>query len=205
MYYIGVRHRLLICTVIVPLQLSSCVTDAPDNFFDRYPSHWELPTVEAGKNCDSISGVYYDSAESSTSDANGLYTLSGVFLDEELPEVADKTISLHYDSGKEALVIRSGGSAEPSGTSPQIRRIEGTSCKSGWLEFYEDYSGYGDGSYSKGGVRTSLVTTSEHLIIKFESDIVTNSIPLVKTRHASETYLRFAKADIGAKASARPD
>ncbi len=114
-------------------------------------------------------------------------------LDEELSDTDSGEITLHYDSDAKILEIRSRDNTESGGMPQHIRIIDGVVCKSGWVEFFEDYSGYSEGAFSKGGVKTSFTTTSAHLVARYESELFTSYIPLFKMRHAGDAYLRFEK------------
>ena len=190
---LDVRCQSLACIVAVSLLLCSCVTDSRKNFFEQYPSQWEKPSALAGDQCSDIDGVYRDAAESANNESGHSNTLSGMYLYEELPEGDGGEIYLHYDSNEGKLEIRSHEISESSGTPQQIRIIDDVVCKSGWLEFYEDYSGYGDGTLSKGGVKTYFTATSAHLVARYEGELFTSYIPLFKTRYAAEGYVRFEK------------
>ncbi len=188
-----VRYQSPVCIVAVLLLLCSCVTDSSKSFFEQYPSQWEKPSPLAGDRCSGIIGTYRDAAESATDRPGHWQTFSGMYLDEELSENDGAEITLHYDSDEEKLEIRSRESPSLSGAPQRIRIIDGAVCKSGWLEFYEDYSGYGDGTLSEGGVTTYFATTSAHLVARYQSEMFTSYIPLFKTRYAAEGYMRFEK------------
>lgn len=188
-----VRYQSLACIVALLLLLCSCVTDSRNNFFDQYPSQWEQPSSLASDQCSDINGTYRDAAESASRKSEHTYTLSGMYFNEGLSESDSDEITLCYDSDEKKLEIRSRDNAELSGISQNIRIFDGVVCKAGWLEFFEDRSGYGEGTFSKGGIKNYFTTTSAHLVARYESELFTSYIPLFKTRHAGDAYLRFER------------